>query len=468
MSTLALARKYRPKTFSEVYGQNHVTSALKNAVKLNRLHHAYLFTGARGVGKTTIARILAKTLNCENLQNSEPCLQCESCIAIDSGTSLDFIEIDGASKTRVEDTKEIIDNISYATAKHHYKLYLIDEVHMLSLYSFNALLKTLEEPPAHVKFILATTEPHKIPVTILSRCLKFNLTLLTKQPLVDYLASICEKEKISTDPNALDMLSGAAKGSVRDALTLLEQAMLFNQDNTVLSQQAIEQMLGIDPGIAPEKIINAIMRSDIIEISTIVTEMVQKNISLKNFIEQLLTYIHHSILSNPQPELLKIFDVIIKNKEYLSLAPTEIIGLEMLLISAINHSKTKTAKQNVMNWDEVLNQLELPQPTASIAEHLILLEQNNNNLHFTVSAKYQSLINESFKSRLQQALSAFFNNNIGLKISIQESNSTTPATNKINFQQQKISALQQHALEDPFLESICKNFNATMDYIVEK
>jgi DNA polymerase-3 subunit gamma/tau len=196
MSYLALARKWRPRTFSQLVGQEHINKALINALNQQRLHHAYLFTGTRGVGKTSVARILAKALNCEKGISSEPCLQCDACIAIEQGRFIDLIEIDGASKTRVEDTRDLLDNVQYAPSSGRFKIYLIDEVHMLSQHSFNALLKTLEEPPTHVKFILATTDPQKLPVTVLSRCLQFNLKHLSTELISQHLQLILQDEQL--------------------------------------------------------------------------------------------------------------------------------------------------------------------------------------------------------------------------------------------------------------------------------
>jgi DNA polymerase-3 subunit gamma/tau len=227
MSYLVLARKWRPKDFSETVGQEHVLKALMNALETGRLHHAYLFTGTRGVGKTTIARILAKALNCEEGVSAKPCGKCSACREIDEGRFVDLIEVDAASKTKVDDTRELLDNVQYAAARGRYKVYLIDEVHMLSKSSFNALLKTLEEPPEHVKFLLATTDPQKLPATVLSRCLQFNLKRMTPRLISDHLAFICDEEKIEADATALALLARAADGSMRDALSLLDQAIAY-------------------------------------------------------------------------------------------------------------------------------------------------------------------------------------------------------------------------------------------------
>src|ERR1700689_1195624 len=219
----ALARKWRPRSFDEMTGQEHVLRALANSLTSGRVHHAFLFAGTRGVGKTTVARILAKCLNCECGVSATPCGACASCREIDAGRSVDLIEVDAASRTRVDDTRELLDNVQYAPTRSRYKIYLIDEVHMLSTHSFNALLKTLEEPPPHVKFLLATTHPPKLPATVLSRCLQFSLKRLSSKLIGERLKFIAATETLDHEPAALPLLSPAAEGSMRDALSLLEQ-----------------------------------------------------------------------------------------------------------------------------------------------------------------------------------------------------------------------------------------------------
>ena len=247
MSYMVLARKWRPRRFQELVGQQHVVKALVNSLAAERLHHAYLFAGTRGVGKTTLARILAKALNCADGIVSEPCGVCESCVAIDEGRFVDLIEVDAASRTKVEDTRELLENVQYAPTTGRFKVYLIDEVHMLSKHSFNALLKTLEEPPPHVKFLLATTEPQKIPVTVLSRCLQFNLKRLTPKQIQAQLQKISAEEGVKTEPAGLAALAKGADGSMRDALSLLDQAIAFGGGK--LSRESADEMLGtIDRG----------------------------------------------------------------------------------------------------------------------------------------------------------------------------------------------------------------------------
>ncbi len=242
MSYQVLARKWRPQNFKEMVGQQHVLKALINALDGDRLHHAYLFTGTRGVGKTTIARVLAKCLNCETGITSEPCGHCSSCQEITEGRFVDLIEVDAASRTRVEDTRELLDNVQYAPTRGRFKVYLIDEVHMLSGHSFNALLKTLEEPPSHVKFLFATTDPKKLPVTILSRCLQFNLKRMTVDMIAGHLEIILSKESIHHDNASLRLLARVADGSMRDALSLLDQAISFGAGT--LKESEVREMLG--------------------------------------------------------------------------------------------------------------------------------------------------------------------------------------------------------------------------------
>jgi DNA polymerase III subunit gamma/tau len=242
MSYLALARKWRPRNFTELAGQEHVMRALVNALRSGRVHHAFLFTGTRGVGKTTIARILAKSLNCETGMTPTPCGQCSACREIDEGRFVDLIEVDAASKTKVDDTRELLDNVQYSPARGRYKVYLIDEVHMLSTASFNALLKTLEEPPPHVKFLLATTDPQKVPVTVLSRCLQFNLKRFPPGLIFKRLTDIAAAEGIEAEAEALRLVARCANGSMRDALSLLDQVIAFGGDRVSASDTRI--MLG--------------------------------------------------------------------------------------------------------------------------------------------------------------------------------------------------------------------------------
>nr|WP_309595292.1 DNA polymerase III subunit gamma/tau [Moraxella osloensis] len=349
-----LARKYRPKNFHELLGQEHVSKALINAIHNQRLHHAYLFTGTRGVGKTTIARILAKCLNCETGVTSEPCGVCGVCQSIDSGRFIDLIEIDAASRTKVEDTRELLDNVPYAPTQGRYKVYLIDEVHMLSTHSFNALLKTLEEPPAHVKFLLATTDPQKLPITIISRCLQFVLRPLPQVVLAQYLGAILNKEQISYEPDALWQLSSSAKGSVRDALSLTDQAIAFGNGN--VTDEVIRQMLGLIDQADVIAILANIYQQNTQHLTQSIQLLREQVVDAKAVFDRLAETLHQLAILQALPnfdlqinrqqseqlqqlaqqlpaELLQLYyDIVVKSRENLALANTPMQALEMCLL----------------------------------------------------------------------------------------------------------------------------------------
>lgn len=299
MSYQVLARKWRPQHFRDMAGQTHVLQALINALDHDRLHHAYLFTGTRGVGKTTIARILAKCLNCEAGVSSQPCGQCAACREITEGRFVDLIEIDAASRTKVEDTREILDNVQYLPARGRYKVYLIDEVHMLSTSSFNALLKTLEEPPAHVKFLLATTDPHKLPVTVLSRCLQFNLKNLLPEKIVEHLKSILDKEVISYEEAALWLLARAADGSMRDALSLTDQAIAFSGEQ--VSEAAVRDMLGTMDRRLIHPLLDALISNDASALLTAVAQLAEQNPDYSGALDELLSLLHRIAIVQAVP-----------------------------------------------------------------------------------------------------------------------------------------------------------------------
>lgn len=291
MSYQVLARKWRPKNFDELQGQEHVSRALVNAIESGRLHHAYLFTGTRGVGKTTIARILSKCLNCEtNGLTSKPCGECASCVEIDEGRFVDLIEVDAASRTKVDDTRELLENVQYKPTRGRYKVYLIDEVHMLSNSSFNALLKTLEEPPEHVIFLLATTDPQKLPVTVLSRCLQFHLKHMEEQTIAQHLAYILQQESIDFETPALELISRSAEGSMRDALSLLDQAIAFGQGK--VQEEDIRTMLGTIDHQFMVKLLEALANKDSAVAIEAVAEMSHYPVDFADALKELLSRIH--------------------------------------------------------------------------------------------------------------------------------------------------------------------------------
>ena len=302
MSYQVLARKWRPRTFREMVGQEHVLKALINALDHNRLHHAYLFTGTRGVGKTTIARILAKCLNCEAGVSSTPCGECSSCNEIAEGRFVDLIEVDAASRTKVEDTRELLDNVQYAPTRGRYKIYLIDEVHMLSNHSFNALLKTLEEPPEHVKFLLATTDPQKLPVTILSRCLQFNLKNMSPERIVDHLKHVLTSEAVPFEDSALWLLARSADGSMRDALSLTDQAVAFGGGK--VSDIEVASMLGTIDHVLIEEIMAALVAADGPAILAAVAKFAEHAPDFDAALADLLTLLHRIAIAQALPEAL--------------------------------------------------------------------------------------------------------------------------------------------------------------------
>ena len=353
MSYQVLARKWRPRFFDEMVGQEHVLRALINALNEGRLHHAYLFTGTRGVGKTTIARILAKCLNCEEGVSARPCGQCSSCREIAEGRFVDLIEVDAASRTRVEDTRELLDNVQYAPTRGRFKVYLIDEVHMLSTHSFNALLKTLEEPPAHVKFLLATTDPQKLPVTILSRCLQFSLKNMTPERIVSYLGKVLDAEEITYEEPALWALGRAAQGSMRDALSLTDQAIAYGEGQVGESQ--VNAMLGTMDRGRLFRLAGLMAQADASQVLAEVAAMSEHAPDFDEVLQGLLHIWHRASLAQVVPDaiensegdrdaILKLsmampaedlqlyYQIALQGRKDLALAPDPRQGFEMVLL----------------------------------------------------------------------------------------------------------------------------------------
>jgi len=301
MSYLVLARKWRPKKFDELAGQEHVVRALVNALNSGRVHHAFLFTGTRGVGKTTIARIFAKSLNCETGTGANPCGVCSTCKEIDEGRFVDLLEVDAASRTKVDDTRELLDNVQYSPARGRYKVYLIDEVHMLSTHSFNALLKTLEEPPPHVKFLLATTDPQKLPITVLSRCMQFNLKRLPQALINKRMTEILQAENISFEPDALRLIARSAEGSMRDALSLLDQAIAFG--NGGLSASDTRSMLGTIDNRQVSAVAFALAQQQPRDLLKLVAEMDEHAPDYRDVLAELASLLQRVALLQAVPDL---------------------------------------------------------------------------------------------------------------------------------------------------------------------
>jgi DNA polymerase-3 subunit gamma/tau len=353
MSYKVLARKWRPGSFSDVVGQQHILQSLSHALNNDRLHHALLFTGTRGVGKTTIARILAKALNCEQGISSTPCGKCASCIAIDEGRYIDLIEVDAASKTKVDDTRELLDNVQYLPSTGRYKVYLIDEVHMLSRSSFNALLKTLEEPPEHVKFLLATTDPQQLPVTVLSRCLQFNLKRLNHSEIKSQLSRILETERIESDDAALDLLATSADGSMRDGLSLLDQAIAFGAGKVF--GEDVRSMLGSIELQYIHALIESLANDDADALFQAIDDAADRSPDFMMVLNEMLSAIYHLSLVQLAPAIIEqrsldrewlektsnkfsaeqlqlFYQICLTGKRDLPLAPDSRTGFEMLML----------------------------------------------------------------------------------------------------------------------------------------
>lgn len=357
MSYQVLARKWRPQTFADVVGQEHVLTALANGLSLGRIHHAYLFSGTRGVGKTSIARLLAKGLNCETGITATPCGVCDNCREIEQGRFVDLIEIDAASRTKVEDTRDLLDNVQYAPARGRFKVYLIDEVHMLSRHSFNALLKTLEEPPAHVKFLLATTDPQKLPVTILSRCLQFHLKALDVDQIRHQLEHILKEEHIAHEPRALQLLARAADGSLRDALSLTDQAIASGDGQ--VSTDAVSTMLGTLDDDQALSLVEAVVAADGERVMTLVNDAAARGIEWEALLVEMSALLHRIAMVQLSPaalgsdmvaieqrmrELARIvpptdvqlyYQTLLIGRKELPYAPDRRMGVEMTLLRAL-------------------------------------------------------------------------------------------------------------------------------------
>ena len=363
MSYQVLARKWRPKNYTEMVGQQHVLQALVNALDAQRLHHAYLFTGTRGVGKTTIARIFSKSLNCETGISSKPCGSCASCMEIDEGRSVDLIEIDAASRTGVDDMRELLENVQYAPTRSRFKVYLIDEVHMLSKHSFNALLKTLEEPPEHVKFLLATTDPQKLPVTVLSRCLQFNLKRMMPTQIQQHLADLLQQEQIETDEPALMLLAHAADGSMRDALSLLDQAIAYG--GGAVRKEAVETMLGAISRDYLIRIIQALIAQDATSLLQETRSLLERNPDYQRVCSDFIEIFHQMALylsqAKIQPadgllqqeimqcadqlsaeEVQLYYQIVLQGRQDLELSPDQSTGFEMLMLRMLAFSPAPT------------------------------------------------------------------------------------------------------------------------------
>lgn len=429
MSYQVLARKWRPKSFDTLVGQKSAVQALSNALDQNRLHHAYIFNGTRGIGKTTIARILAKSLNCDTGITSKPCLKCPACTEIDVGRYVDLIELDAASNTGVDNMIELLENAQYAPASGRFKIYIIDEVHMLSKSAFNAMLKTLEEPPEHVKFILATTEIQKVPVTVLSRCLQFNLRQMTVEDITNHLKHILNEEKIEAEDEALQIIAKASNGSMRDSLSILDQAIAFSQSK--VSVEKVIQMLGTIDDEILFKIIESLIAQNGVGLNKLAREMDANNISFEGALNDLAKLFHELTVCKIVPDHLKnsskiaiyqklaneltaeslqlFYQICIHGKKDLYLAPDPITGFNMTLLRMLAFYPTsnlgipsqENIKKNDEKYDEKKSQSNEPVPLKSENEeiknkstNIELTEAKQENNNITFDGDWSALVNQ--------------------------------------------------------------------------
>ena len=515
MSQQVLTQKWRPRRFEEVIGQQHVVQTLVNALSQNHLHHAYLFTGTRGVGKTTIARIIAKCFNCETGVSATPCGTCDSCQEIDTGRFPDFYEVDAASRTKVEDTRELLESVQYAPSKGRFKIYLIDEVHMLSGHSFNALLKTLEEPPEHVKFLLATTDPQKLPATVLSRCLQLHLLHLTVEQLDQHLQHILHEEKIEFDTVSTQLLAKAAQGSVRDSLSLLDQSIAFGNGRVVESD--IKVMLGtIEPTLIFD-LLNALADKDANKILSISESLSELGANFSQALADLLSALHQITLAQLlrddantddaikqlanklTPEDVQLYYQIgLIGQRDLSLAPTASSGFEMILLRmlAFIPNQTITTKQpqasqpaaaapsapsqspqptvspkapaNSLDekWYQLSQAINLTGAAKALAEQCHVQSWTDDELKLTVSPKLKAFVLQRNTDRISAAIATKLNKNIFVSINIDEPNKAAETSNPAAIKEEKKQTRQLDAekkiLNDEKVQRIIKTFDASV------
>ncbi|NBR28055.1 MAG: DNA polymerase III subunit gamma/tau [Betaproteobacteria bacterium] len=515
MVTQVLARKWRPRSFAELVGQEHVVRALGNALTQQRLHHAYLFTGTRGVGKTTIARIIAKALNCETGVTAEPCGKCRACTDIDAGRYVDLIELDAASNTQVDSMRELLENALYAPTGGRFKVYIIDEVHMLSRSAFNAMLKTLEEPPGHVKFILATTDPQRIPVTVLSRCLQFNLKQIPQPQIRGQLSKVLELEKIGFEDEALALLARAARGSMRDSLSLLDQAIAHGGGK--VETASVRAMLGSVEREYLRDILAALQATDGAAMIAVADRMAERSLSSENALQDLGTLLHRvalvqaipSAIGDDDPERAHLtemaaafsaeeiqlyYQIALQGRQEIGYAPDEYAGFTMTLMrmlafapgaggkgqvrpaTAATPSPVRPAARNAApaanaegskkknsidgDWTAFVAGLPLAGMERMLAHNCELVSWQDGRLELRVAHAQRHLNSRSYMERLQQALELHIGSKIRLEISVGEVDGQTVAAVRDREQRQQMSEAAKAIDGDPFVRDLIENFDA--------
>ena len=506
--TQVLARKWRPRNFAELVGQEHVVRALENALTQQRLHHAYLFTGTRGFGKTTLARIIAKALNCETGVTATPCGKCAACTEIDAGRFVDLIELDAASNTQVDNMRELLENALYAPTAGRYKVYIIDEAHMLSRNAFNAMLKTLEEPPAHVKFILATTEPQKIPVTVLSRCLQFNLKQIPRQQIQARLQQILEAESVCFEPAALPLIARAAQGSMRDALSLLDQAIAHGGGS--VSGDSARAMLGAVGQDHLHALLRALATHDGAALIAEADRMAERSLSFEAALQDLASLLYRLTLAQTVPEtigaddpdhavlgelaagfapedLQLYYQIAIQGRGDLGLAPDEYAGFTMTLLRMLAFAPTEPralaaapapaaarpapltatatrvpeTKKNRGDaaWPELVEKLGLTAMTLELAKHSELVARDESRIELRIAQSHQQLLDGPYQERLKAALEKHFGARLRLVIRVADHAGGSPAAIASREKQRQHSQASAAIEQDPFVRELLENFD---------
>jgi DNA polymerase-3 subunit gamma/tau len=517
MSYQVLARKWRPRLFSELVGQEHVQRALINALDNDRLHHAYLFTGTRGVGKTTIARILAKSLNCEAGVTSTPCGTCSSCVEIDEGRFVDLIEVDAASRTKVEDTRELLENVQYAPTRGRYKVYLIDEVHMLSGHSFNALLKTLEEPPPHVKFLLATTDPQKLPVTILSRCLQFSLKHLSVTQISRQLDVILDKEQISFEEGAVRQLAIAADGSMRDALSLLDQAISFGGGE--LREAEVRSMLGTIDRDAVYRLLQALAAEDAAALLAEVGKVDEFAPDYAALLADMLTVLQRIAIAQTLPDAIDdtfgdrdavirlageltpedvqlYYQIGLLGRRDLSMAPDTRGGFEMVMLrmlafrpgtegqdkaagtrvktlSAVPDKPADTPRKTAPapasavagEWRDIIEQLGINGLVREMALNCALREVTETAVVLTMEKVHAHLLNKTRTDQVEAALGKYYGRSIKLRVlKDEQAAGESPARQQVREADERKQQAIESIEADTNIKAMQDTFGATVSY----